>query len=329
MMVVPNRRTSFFVCFDLKPITGVICIVLFLHAANSAKLFNKHYPAGADLFEHEFPNIGLDEYDPYGPSLSEDDLADTGDDPETKPRLYQGDIAIDPFTYLTLRLGVNPTKHPKRLWPNATIPFEISYLYDSRERRAIERVLKTFNSLTCIKFVPYDGEDDDYILITPPEEGPKGCWSYVGRKGGEQVVSLQKPDETSAHCFSSEGRIMHELMHAIGIYHEQSRADRDNYIKVHWENIVPKFRKNFKLISKKRGKYTFDYDYNSVMHYGEYYFSKSKGKKPSITPLQPGVRIGQRKTLSKTDCLKINDLYGCLKGRQAKMYRSFCNLLGL
>lgn len=62
MMVVPNRRTSFFVCFDLKPITGVICIVLFLHAANSAKLFNKHYPAGADLFEHEFPNIGLGVY---------------------------------------------------------------------------------------------------------------------------------------------------------------------------------------------------------------------------------------------------------------------------
>lgn len=251
------------------------------------------------------------------------------DEPETMPRLFQGDIAIDPFTYITLRLGVNPTRHPKRLWPNGTIPFEISHLYESHERNAIEKVLQTFNALTCINFVPYDGEEDDYLLISPPEDGPQGCWSYVGRKGGEQVVSLQRPDHTSAHCFSSEGRIMHELMHAIGIYHEQSRADRDNYVKIHWENIVPKFRKNFKLISKKRGRYAFDYDYNSVMHYGEYYFSKKKGKKPTMTPLQPGVRIGQRKTLSKIDCLKINDLYGCLKGRQAKMYRSFCYLLGL
>jgi len=52
-------------------------------------------------------------------------------------------------------------------------------------------------------------------------------------------------------------------MHAIGIYHEQSRADRDNFVKIHWDNIVPRFKKNFKLVSKKKGKYAFDYDYNS------------------------------------------------------------------
>lgn len=245
------------------------------------------------------------------------------------PRLFQGDIAIDPYTYISLRLGVNPMRHPKRLWPNGTIPFEISPRYVNQERDAILNALKTFNSLTCIQFVPYDGEVEDYLLIEPPEEGPQGCWSYVGKRGGEQVVALQRPDETSAHCFSSEGRIMHELMHAIGIYHEQSRADRDNYVKIHWDNIVPRFKKNFKLVSRKRGKYTFDYDYNSVMHYGEFYFSKKKGEKPTMTPLQPGVRIGQRKTISKIDCLKINDLYGCLEGRRAKMYRSFCHLLGL
>lgn len=261
---------------------------------------------------------------------AEDSSEDGGDtDPETKPRLFQGDIAIDPFTYVSLRLGVNPLKHPKRLWPNATIPYEISHLYKYRERRTILHALKTLNALTCIKFRPYNGEEDDYIVIKPPDIGPNGCWSYVGKKGGEQIVSLQRPDEDSAHCFSSEGRIMHELMHAIGIYHEQSRADRDEYVKIHWDNIVPKFRKNFKLISRKKGHYVFDYDYNSIMHYGEYYFSKKKGKKPTITPLQPGIKIGQRKTLSKTDCLKINDLYGCLEGRHARMYRSFCYLLGL
>lgn len=305
-----------------------------------------HYPAGVDFFDHEFSSVTAgassvsipsaphtqplclsDEFDPFGPDIGDDDLGI--DDPETMPRLFQGDIAIDPYTYITLRLGVNPMRHPKRLWPNATIPFEISPRYDNRERNLIVSALKTFNSLTCIRFTPYDGEVEDYLLIEPPKDGPQGCWSYVGKRGGEQVVALQRPDETSAHCFSSEGRIMHELMHAIGIYHEQSRADRDNFVKIHWDNIVPRFKKNFKLVSRKRGKYAFDYDYNSVMHYGEYYFSKKKGEKPTMTPLQPGVRIGQRKTISKIDCLKINDLYGCLKGRRAKMYRSFCHLLGL
>ncbi|KAI8129946.1 hypothetical protein FF38_11836 [Lucilia cuprina] len=326
-MILRNylSRRSFYCC---NLIVFIVVIQYLQQFTNAVKLSGKYYPSGVNFFEHEFPSLAAEEYDPYGPNLNEDDINGL-DDPETMPRLFQGDIAIDPFTYITLRLGVNPTRHPKRLWPNGTIPYEIGHEYEDHERKTIERVLQTFNALTCINFVPYDGEEDDYILISAPEDGPSGCWSYVGRKGGEQIVSLQRPDDTSAHCFSSEGRIMHELMHAIGIYHEQSRADRDNYVKIHWDNIVPKFRKNFKLITKKRAKYAFDYDYNSVMHYGEYYFSKKKGKKPTMTPLQPGVRIGQRKTLSKIDCLKINDLYGCLKGRRAKMYRSFCYLLGL
>ncbi|XP_067627492.1 hatching enzyme 1.2 [Eurosta solidaginis] len=298
-----------------------------VYQAANAKIKTRYKPMGVDLFDHEYisPADSLNSNTEHW-----DDSETVLDDPETLPRLYQGDIAIDPYTYISLRLGVNPMKHPKRLWPNATIPFEISHLYNNNERSAIERALKTFNALTCMNFIHYDGEDEDYVLITPPvDDAPLGCWSFVGKRGGEQVISLQQPDETSAHCFSSEGRIMHEVMHAIGIYHEQSRADRDNYVKIHWDNIVPKYRKNFKLISKKKGKHSFDYDYNSVMHYGEYYFSKKKGEKPTMTPLQPGVRIGQRKTISKTDCLKINDLYGCLNGRHARMYKSFCNLLGL
>lgn len=65
------------------------------------------------------------------------------------------------------------------------------------------------------------------------------CWSYVGRFGGTQLVSLQPPDDKGPNCLGGEGRAMHELLHALGIFHEQSRADRDKFVKIHLDNVIP------------------------------------------------------------------------------------------
>jgi hypothetical protein len=47
------------------------------------------------------------------------------------------------------------------------------------------------------------------------------------------------------------------------------------------------------------------------MHYGATYFSKEKGKQ-TLIPKMKGEKLGQRRMLSQTDCLKVNELYGCL-----------------
>lgn len=57
------------------------------------------------------------------------------------------------------------------------------------------------------------------------------CWSNIGRDGGQQVVSL------SVFGCLEHGIIQHELLHALGFHHEHTRSDRDQYVRIHWENV--------------------------------------------------------------------------------------------
>ncbi|VDM49770.1 unnamed protein product [Toxocara canis] len=107
-----------------------------------------------------------------------------------------------------------------------------------------------------------------------------------------------------------KGTIIHEFMHAVGFFHEQARADRDNYITILHENILPGLEDQF----YKRPLTEIDhlgtlYDYSSVMHYPSTAFSRNG--RPTIQTKQAGVTIGHRSGLSPTDAYKINTLYGC------------------
>lgn len=57
------------------------------------------------------------------------------------------------------------------------------------------------------------------------------CYSYVGKtvKNG-QVISI------GAEC-GYLGTVEHEFLHALGLYHEQARYDRDDYVTIIWKNI--------------------------------------------------------------------------------------------
>ena len=100
-------------------------------------------------------------------------------------------------------------------------------------------------------------------------------------------------------------------MHALGIFHEQSRPDRDTYVYVNMTNIKPGYEGNF-------NKYDFEfvspmdvpYDYESVMHYGPTGFVIDTNG-TSIDPKIPYFSnvIGQRKDFSRNDVAKINRMY--------------------
>jgi len=197
------------------------------------------------------------------------------------------------------------------------------------DRVKIQSAVYTLSMMTCINFVPYDGEQKDYLLIWPVEK-PAGCWSFIGRIGGQQVLSLQPPDDKGPKCLAGPGKPIHEMLHALGIFHEQSRADRDEHVHFFSVNVIPPFLHNFDKQSLDNTTFIYDYDYNSIMHYGPDFFSVGRNR-PTLLPKRRKVAIGQRQGLSRTDCYKINSLYGCFdKSPYDELkYKSFCDILGL
>ncbi|XP_023227574.1 astacin-like metalloprotease toxin 4 [Centruroides sculpturatus] len=161
--------------------------------------------------------------------------------------------------------------------------------------------MMNFELYTCVRFVERTNEEN-YVKIF---KGP-GCYSTVGRNKGKQMLSLAKG------CWNL-GTIVHELNHAVGFYHEQNRPDRDEYIKVFWENIEPDMESQFVKFTPNEMKIFNGFDYNSVMLYGERFFSKD-GRSKTMVASRQGMRlidVSRKPGLSKSDIYRINTLYNC------------------
>ncbi|XP_068564824.1 meprin A subunit alpha [Cebidichthys violaceus] len=206
--------------------------------------------------------------------------------------LFEGDIAIDPSR--------NAILDQTRRWK-----FPIPYiLTDSLELNAKGVILQAFEEYrlrSCVDFKPYEGESS-YVSFTKLS----GCWSYVGDDRTGQNVSI------GARC-DTKAIVQHELLHALGFYHEQSRSDRDDYVKIWWDQIEEGMEHNF---NKYEDDFITDlntpYDYESIMHYRPLSFNKNDSI-PTITTTIPYFNevIGQRLDFSAVDITRLNRMYDC------------------
>ncbi|XP_037541703.1 low choriolytic enzyme [Nematolebias whitei] len=218
-------------------------------------------------------------------------------------QLIEGDVVI-PKTRNAMKCH---TKQYSCFWPKSTngnveVPFVISPKYDDDERNIILTAMKGFEPKTCIRFVPRT-KQRAYLSIEPRF----GCFSLLGPTGEKQLVSLQR-----AGCVDN-GIVQHELLHALGFYHEHNRSDRDKYVKIHWENMHDDFKTYFSKMDTDN--LNTKYDYSSVMHYGKTAFG-TNGKE-TITPIpDPNVPLGQRVGMSDIDIVRVNRLYKCSKYKQ-------------
>ncbi|XP_060924240.1 high choriolytic enzyme 1-like isoform X1 [Limanda limanda] len=215
----------------------------------------------------------------------------------TDELLLEGDM-LAPRTRNAMRCWSQKCLWKKSSNGQVVIPFTMSREFSSMERQKIDRAMKSFQGRTCIRFVPRQNQYD-YISI----ENRGGCFSSLGRVGGRQVLSLNKRG-----CVYY-GIIQHEFNHALGFQHEQTRSDRDSYVRINWANINQRMAYNF--YKSNTNNLNTPYDYSSIMHYGKTAFSIQRGR-DSITPIpNANVRIGQRQGMSSWDIMRINRLYSC------------------
>jgi hypothetical protein len=217
-----------------------------------------------------------------------------------KLALAEGDILVGKPSQLDRKSAMVLSKISGGLWENGVIPYEISEDLPFPSKLAVYQAIDVWQQKTHMEFVELTSKNrekySDYIFF---EKAPgKICASHVGRQGGRQEIKLSPRCQTMS--------VVHEIGHALGLWHEQSRLDRDFYVKILWENIEPGHCYNFNQ-HLTDGKDFGEYDYLSIMHYAPFAFSKNGEK--TIVPLLENAEIGQRKSLSEKDVAAVNAMY--------------------
>ncbi|XP_057704356.1 high choriolytic enzyme 1-like [Corythoichthys intestinalis] len=214
----------------------------------------------------------------------------------TDELLLEGDLLL-PKTRNAMKCWSGSCRWRKDSKGYVTVPYVVSGAFPQWEKQKIQAALASFHAGTCVRFVPRRNEYD-YVSV----ENNDGCFSVFGRQGGAQVLSLNRRG-----CLYT-GIIQHEFNHALGFHHEQTRSDRDKYVRINWQNVDQQMAHNF--YRRDTDNLGTPYDYSSVMHYGKKAFSNNG--RDTITPIPDSrVPIGQRRGLSKWDIRRINILYDC------------------
>uniref|UniRef100_A0A1I7XT58 Metalloendopeptidase n=1 Tax=Heterorhabditis bacteriophora TaxID=37862 RepID=A0A1I7XT58_HETBA len=205
------------------------------------------------------------------------------------------------FPVRRARRGGVGVSSDKDKWPNGRVPYILSTAYSDTQRAVIARAIAAYQKKTCIRFVPKTAHDKDYVVIAKLD----GCYADFARVGGRQQVSLA--DECIDYA-----TIVHELMHVIGFIHEHQRDDRDNFVRIVWQNVIPGANGDFdKLSNLGLSYYGEAYDYLSIMHYESNEGSRNgkstiEAKDARFTPI-----MGKSTDFSPSDLKRVNRAYSC------------------
>jgi hypothetical protein len=222
--------------------------------------------------------------------------------------IFQGDIVLEKIASIDPQLplpsfGIDYSQY---LWLKTGNQYQIPYVIASGSgnltnlNTAITQFNNTFSN---IQFVAYTGQTDYVNFYFDPNDNSGECEAIVGRAGGEQQVGGS--GGTSNPC--AVGTILHEMGHTVGLWHEQSRPDRNTYVSVNYDNLIKGSISNFNQIYDN-GQETTLFDYASIMEYPAFSFSRNGG--PAIESIPPGIPLSNYNGYTAADIDGIERLYG-------------------
>ena len=116
------------------------------------------------------------------------------------------------------------------------------------------------------------------------------------------------------NCLQSKdrGKIVHEVGHVIGFFHEHQRPDRDKYVEIFWDNLIDSevIKGQYKIVDYARDLGT-KYDYNSIMHYGPLDNTANGNVTMMVRKERFQDTFGRRTRPSSLDYRQANLLYTC------------------
>ncbi len=232
-----------------------------------------------------------------------------------RARLAAEDSAAQASTQAQGATPLAVTTPTTTLWPGGVVNYQFdpaqvsSGTLTPAMMRQFQDAAGEWAAAAKLTFVQYSGTQTlpaNYVTVQNVSITGEGGDSFVGMKGGQQFIHIT-PNAWN------RGTLCHEIGHTLGLYHEQSRDDRDTYVTINLSNIPSGQQANFTKLPSSTN--IGPYDFYSVMHYYQY-ADASNPAVPSIS-MNPGFTqyatiIGEvyDRTLSTLDRAGMAAMYG-------------------